>query len=296
MGAKKLSYTVKDVREMAKRFSNWGVGGRTTSSADVVSGAQDWIPTPRYTDDAIVMPLQCATQWDALAHIFFDGKMYNDRSPTLVHSNGADEEQHHAAARPDRDAWRSARHAALQEEGQARTRRSDLSGRPRWRREAGRREGRAWGHRADPHRADDDVPQAGELGRIRGHRGRSRPEPHLRAVDLREGDRRLCHRYVGHRGAAQRNARRDAADPLRVARAHGDSHRRDLRPRSPGCGLRRRRRLRVLLRRAAPAGHRSRWARRSIHKRSNELRDLDERSTGSPPSTGSSPSTSTIAG
>jgi hypothetical protein len=33
-------------------------------------------PTLRYTDDAIVMPLQCATQWGALAHIFFDGMMY----------------------------------------------------------------------------------------------------------------------------------------------------------------------------------------------------------------------------
>jgi kynurenine formamidase len=143
MGAKKLSFTVKDVREMAKRFSNWGRWGKDDElgtvnfitpekvraaaglvrtgkvislaipfdkngpqtgfagrvnpihymmqdGGDVVSGAQDWIPTLRYTDDAIVMPLQCATQWDALAHIFFDGKMYNDGSPTLVHSNGAE--------------------------------------------------------------------------------------------------------------------------------------------------------------------------------------------------------------
>jgi kynurenine formamidase len=27
------------------------------------------------------MPLQCATQWDSLAHIFFENKMYNDRDP-----------------------------------------------------------------------------------------------------------------------------------------------------------------------------------------------------------------------
>ena len=56
---------------------------------DVDSGAQDWIPTLRYTDDAVVMTLQCATQWDALAHIFFDGKMYNDRGPKMVDSLGA---------------------------------------------------------------------------------------------------------------------------------------------------------------------------------------------------------------
>lgn len=56
---------------------------------DVASGAQDFIPGLRYCDDAISMPLQCATQWDALSHIYFDGKMYNDRGPEWVNSNGA---------------------------------------------------------------------------------------------------------------------------------------------------------------------------------------------------------------
>ncbi|MCA9772939.1 MAG: cyclase family protein [Myxococcales bacterium] len=32
-----------------------------------------------YNDDMVVMPLQCGTQWDALSHVFYDGKMYNDR-------------------------------------------------------------------------------------------------------------------------------------------------------------------------------------------------------------------------
>lgn len=56
---------------------------------DISSGAQDFIPGLRYCDDAITMPLQCATQWDALSHIFFDGKMYNDRGPEWVTSSGA---------------------------------------------------------------------------------------------------------------------------------------------------------------------------------------------------------------
>jgi kynurenine formamidase len=143
MEQKKLSFTIGDVRDMARRFSNWGRWGKedelgtinfitpekTRAAAqgvrqgkvlslaidfdkngpqsgfagrmnpihymmqdggDVVSGAQDWIPVLRYTDDAIIMPLQCATQWDSLAHIFFDGKMYNDRNPNLVSSNGAE--------------------------------------------------------------------------------------------------------------------------------------------------------------------------------------------------------------
>ena len=32
---------------------------------DITAGAQDFIPGLRYCDDAISMPLQCATQWDA---------------------------------------------------------------------------------------------------------------------------------------------------------------------------------------------------------------------------------------
>jgi kynurenine formamidase len=30
-----------------------------------------------YSDDMIHMPLQCATQWDALAHVHYEGKLYN---------------------------------------------------------------------------------------------------------------------------------------------------------------------------------------------------------------------------
>ena len=41
------------------------------------------------SDDWIVMPLQCATQWDSLAHIFYEGKMYNGYDATLVTSSGA---------------------------------------------------------------------------------------------------------------------------------------------------------------------------------------------------------------
>lgn len=57
---------------------------------DHLFGAQDEMPsTLRYTDDIVTMPLQCGTQWDAFAHIFFDGTSYNGAGPESVTSAGA---------------------------------------------------------------------------------------------------------------------------------------------------------------------------------------------------------------
>ncbi len=41
------------------------------------------------SDDWIVMPLQCVTQWDSLAHVFDSGKMWNGYDASLVTSGGA---------------------------------------------------------------------------------------------------------------------------------------------------------------------------------------------------------------
>jgi len=41
------------------------------------------------SDDWIVMPLQCVTQWDSLAHIFYEGRMWNGYDADLVTSSGA---------------------------------------------------------------------------------------------------------------------------------------------------------------------------------------------------------------
>jgi kynurenine formamidase len=43
----------------------------------------------RGTDDVLIMPLQSGTQWDALAHIFFEGTMYNGYTADQVSSKGA---------------------------------------------------------------------------------------------------------------------------------------------------------------------------------------------------------------
>lgn len=43
----------------------------------------------RSADDIVIMPLQCATQWDGLSHILYDNKMYNGYSADMVSSKGA---------------------------------------------------------------------------------------------------------------------------------------------------------------------------------------------------------------
>ena len=50
---------------------------------------------PRYADDIIVMPLQCATQWDSLAHVHYGGQLYNGHpaaslTPAGAEKNGID--------------------------------------------------------------------------------------------------------------------------------------------------------------------------------------------------------------
>src|SRR6476646_2576979 len=60
------------------------------TGTDAVAGNQD-VPSPylRYADDAINMPCQASTQWDALCHIFLGDKMYNGYSAQEVDARGA---------------------------------------------------------------------------------------------------------------------------------------------------------------------------------------------------------------
>jgi kynurenine formamidase len=55
---------------------------------DIASGAQAHTMM-EWTDDAMYLPLQSSTQWDALAHIFFEGRMYNGHGTNEVTSAGA---------------------------------------------------------------------------------------------------------------------------------------------------------------------------------------------------------------
>ena len=57
-----------------------GQGGRVNPLhlMSAIDGAIPGYPGAfRYADDVIIMGLQCATQWDSLAHVHYDGKLYN---------------------------------------------------------------------------------------------------------------------------------------------------------------------------------------------------------------------------
>jgi kynurenine formamidase len=72
-----------------------GVNGRVNPQHLMLKHGGDLLTSPpavgelRATDDAIYMPLQSSTQWDALCHIFYGGETYNGRGPASVDSQGA---------------------------------------------------------------------------------------------------------------------------------------------------------------------------------------------------------------
>jgi kynurenine formamidase len=61
----------------------------TLTGPDFTSGAITRPGGVGFTDDIVIMPLQCATQWDALSHCFLDGQLYNGYDATTVSSAGA---------------------------------------------------------------------------------------------------------------------------------------------------------------------------------------------------------------
>ncbi|MDI9939208.1 cyclase family protein [Rhodococcus sp. IEGM 1351] len=68
----------------------------TATGLDYLAGEQDPLPAGwgaakgfGYADDLLVMHTQAGTQWDALSHIFWEGKMWNGRSAGEVTSQGS---------------------------------------------------------------------------------------------------------------------------------------------------------------------------------------------------------------
>ncbi len=69
-----------------------GLHGRINPVHGMVFDGGDTLPLPHgigFADDTVFMPLQCATQWDALSHAFDRGKLYNGHDAKAVSSLGA---------------------------------------------------------------------------------------------------------------------------------------------------------------------------------------------------------------
>jgi kynurenine formamidase len=71
--------------EINEAVRNWKAGG--VQEAGVVAL---WDTGPlRWNDDYIMTPLQAGTQWDGLAHVYYEGKLYNGYPASAVTSAGA---------------------------------------------------------------------------------------------------------------------------------------------------------------------------------------------------------------
>jgi len=61
----------------------------TRTGTDAAAGAPSIRPFSRIADDVVILPTQAATHWDALGHIFYEGRMWNGYDCSLVTSSGA---------------------------------------------------------------------------------------------------------------------------------------------------------------------------------------------------------------
>jgi kynurenine formamidase len=67
-----------------------GVGGRINPVHLMSMTGQGSLPDGGgFADDFIFMPLQCATQWDGLAHVFYDELCYNGVPASTITARGA---------------------------------------------------------------------------------------------------------------------------------------------------------------------------------------------------------------
>ena len=225
------------------------------TGTDAVAGKHDETPGLRYGDDAINLPTQCATQWDALAHIFLGEQMWNGYDARLVDARGAHKcgIEHVIGKMVGRGVLLDvARHKGVDflDDGYAITV-ADL-------------EATAQAQGIEVRRGDFCIVRTGQMeerlakGEWGTLRRRPRAGPRLRdlRVDRREGDRRHLQRHLGHRGPPQRDRRAQPAAALGDHPGDGRDPRRDVLREGAGRGLRRRSGLRVLPHGAALEHHR----------------------------------------
>ncbi|MVU81472.1 cyclase family protein [Nocardia sp. ET3-3] len=69
--------------ELAAHLAGWGGAAEAQVAGMYAHGPM------RFNDDYMILPLQAATQWDALSHVYYDGLLYNGYPATAVTSLGA---------------------------------------------------------------------------------------------------------------------------------------------------------------------------------------------------------------
>ena len=224
------------------------------TGTDAVAGRQDKFPNIRYADDAINMPVQCATHWDSLGHIFYEEKMYNGHDARLVDCNGLGKLgiEHSRSKMVGRGVlldiarFKNVDHlpdgyGIANDELDACARAQNVA----------------------VGRGDFVIVRTGQLEKCLkdglGHlRGRRRAGGEIRELLLVPGQagRRYLLRHLGGRGAPQRDQGSQPAVALGGDPRHGAHHGGDVLPQGARRGLRRRRHLRVLLLRPAAGDHR----------------------------------------
>ncbi|MBV8862308.1 MAG: cyclase family protein, partial [Mycobacterium sp.] len=73
-----------DARTLVQYAPQWAAN----SVAQELGGFFDDNPF-RFSDDMIIMPLQAATHWDALSHVYYDDELYNGFPASSITSLGA---------------------------------------------------------------------------------------------------------------------------------------------------------------------------------------------------------------
>src|SRR5215468_9726715 len=210
------------------------------TGTDAVAGKHDVTPGLRYADDAINLPTQAATQWDALSHVFLVDKMWNGYPATLVdmrgaHKNSIDKFASKMVGRGvllDVARWKG---VACLADGYGIT--------------VAELDATARAQNVAVRRGDFVIVRTGQMedrlarGEWGGYAGGDAPGARVRdgRLDPRQADRRHLQRHVGHRGPAERHGpRRLPALALGDDPGDRDRARRDLLPEGARGGLRRR--------------------------------------------------------
>jgi len=223
------------------------------TGTDAIAGQQDWNKI-RYADDTIMLCVQGASHWDALGHVFYEDKAYNGHEAKLIDSRGLsvlgiEHSKNKMVGRGVLLDIARFRGVKWMQDGESISN-DDSTNAPSSKTS---RSGAAISSSSAPAKWSAACPKSS--GRLCRRRRARRQVRELLLVPG-QADCRDLFRHLGRRGAAERNHRGQPALALGGDPVDGPVHGRDLLSQGTGRGLRRGRRLRILLLRSAADHHR----------------------------------------